>query len=60
MTSLGVPELLRASHIKSWAQCDSDAERLDVFNCLLLGPHLERVHHAQGWRRRGRVARTRR
>ena len=29
-------ELLRASHIKSWARCDSDAERLDVHNGLLL------------------------
>ena len=34
-------ELLRASHIKPWADCKSDAERLDVFNGLLLAPHLE-------------------
>jgi hypothetical protein len=41
ITGLAVPELLRASHIKPWADCDSDAERLDVFNGLLLAPHLD-------------------
>lgn len=40
-TGLDVVELLRASHIKPWASCDSDAERLDVFNGLLLAPHLD-------------------
>jgi putative restriction endonuclease len=30
------PELLRASHIKPWADCSTDAERLDVFNGVLL------------------------
>jgi predicted restriction endonuclease len=34
-------ELLRASHIKPWADCETDAERLDVFNGLLLAPHLD-------------------
>jgi hypothetical protein len=41
LTGLAVPELLRASHIKPWAACDTDAERLDVFNGLLLAPHLD-------------------
>ena len=41
ITGLGVPELLRASHIKPWADCDTDAERLDVFNGLLLAPHFD-------------------
>jgi putative restriction endonuclease len=41
ITGLAVPELLRASHIKPWADCVSDAERLDVFNGLLLAPHLD-------------------
>jgi hypothetical protein len=41
VTGLAVPELLRASHIKPWADCESDAERLDVFNGLLLAPHLD-------------------
>lgn len=38
---LAVPVLLRASHIKPWADCDLDAERLDVFNGLLLSAHLD-------------------
>jgi hypothetical protein len=41
ITGLGVPELLRASHIKPWADCANDSERLDVFNGLLLAPHLD-------------------
>jgi len=41
VTGLAVPELLRASHIKPWADCANDAERLDVFNGLLLAPHLD-------------------
>lgn len=41
ITGLAVPDLLRASHIKSWSDCETDAERLDVFNGLLLAPHLD-------------------
>jgi putative restriction endonuclease len=41
ITGLAVTELLRASHIKPWADCETDAERLDVFNGLLLAPHLD-------------------
>ena len=41
ITGLDVPDLLRASHIKPWADCGTDAERLDVFNGLLLAPHLD-------------------
>jgi putative restriction endonuclease len=33
--------LLRASHIKPWKDCESDAERLDVYNGLLLAAHLD-------------------
>lgn len=43
VTGLAVPELLRASHIKPWAVCPTDAERLDVFNGILLAPHLDAV-----------------
>ena len=46
ITGLAVPELLRASHIKPWADCDTDAERLDVFNGLLLAPHLDAAFDA--------------
>jgi putative restriction endonuclease len=41
VTGLAVTDLLRASHIKPWAACATDAERLDVFNGLLLAPHLD-------------------
>lgn len=41
LTGLAVRDLLRASHIKPWADCASDAERLDVFNGLLLAPHFD-------------------
>ena len=43
ITGLDVPELLRASHIKPWVDCNTDAERLDIFNGLLLAPHLDAV-----------------
>jgi hypothetical protein len=38
--------LLRASHIKPWAQCETDAERLDVYNGLLLAAHLDAAFDA--------------
>ncbi len=41
ITGLAVPALLRASHMKPWAHCATDAERLDVWNGLLLAPHLD-------------------
>lgn len=48
VTGLAVPQLLRASHIKPWAACASDDERLDVFNGLLLAPHLDALFDG-GW-----------
>lgn len=36
LTGMSDPGLLRASHIIPWAECESDAERLDVHNGLLL------------------------
>lgn len=41
VTGLAVPELLRASHARPWAECTSDAERLNVFNGFLLGVHID-------------------
>lgn len=41
VTGLDLPEALRASHAKPWAQCATDAERLDVFNGFLLTAHLD-------------------
>lgn len=48
VSGLDVVELLRASHIKPWAKCDTDSERLDVFNGLLLAPHLDALFDG-GW-----------
>jgi hypothetical protein len=39
LTGIGEPELLRASHIVAWADCETDAERLNVHNGLLLAAH---------------------
>jgi hypothetical protein len=36
-----LPELLQASHAKPWADCATDAERLDVFNGFLLSAQLD-------------------
>ena len=41
VTGIAIPELLRASHAKPWAACATDAERLNVFNGLLLCAHLD-------------------
>jgi hypothetical protein len=46
ITGLAVTDLLRASHIKPWADCESDADRLDVFNGFLLAPHLDATFDA--------------
>ncbi len=40
ISGLNVPELLRASHAKPWVS-STDAERLDVYNGLLLAAHLD-------------------
>lgn len=41
VTGLAIPALLKASHIKPWKDCATDAERLDVYNGLLLAPHFD-------------------
>jgi predicted restriction endonuclease len=46
VTGVAEPRLLRASHIKPWARCESDAERLDVHNGLLLAAHLDAAFDA--------------
>ncbi|MGT2506863.1 HNH endonuclease [Cupriavidus basilensis] len=48
VTGLALSPLLRASHIKPWAKCQSDDERLDVFNGLLLAPHIDALFDG-GW-----------
>jgi putative restriction endonuclease len=46
VTRVAQPALLRASHIKPWAKCATDAERLDVYNGLLLAAHLDAAFDA--------------
>lgn len=41
VTDVAIPEVLRASHIKPWAECDTDEERLDVYNGFLLTANLD-------------------
>lgn len=36
LTGITDPELLRASHIVPWSECETDAQRLDVHNGILL------------------------
>lgn len=46
LTSITEPALLRASHIVAWVDCESDAERLDVFNGFLLSAHWDAAFDA--------------
>lgn len=48
VTGLAVTGLLRASHIKPWAVCNDDNERLDVYNGLLLAPQVDALFDG-GW-----------
>ena len=46
VTGIRHPRLLRASHIVAWADCETDAERLNVYNGLLLAAHLDAAFDA--------------
>ncbi|NBC32284.1 MAG: HNH endonuclease [Alphaproteobacteria bacterium] len=46
LTGITHPRLLRASHMKPWAACETDAERLDIHNGLLLAAHLDAAFDA--------------
>ncbi|MCL2128797.1 MAG: HNH endonuclease [Treponema sp.] len=41
ITSINIPEILRASHIKPWADCDNDSDRLNVYNGFLLSANYD-------------------
>ena len=41
VTGVAIPEILRASHALPWAECETDAQRLDVFNGFLLTANLD-------------------
>lgn len=40
VTGIGMPEMIRASHIKPWRE-SSDKERLDRYNGLMLAAHVD-------------------
>jgi len=44
VTGIGVPEVLRASHSKPWAECQHDHERLNVYNGFLLSANLDALY----------------
>ena len=46
VTGVRHPRLLRASHIVPWADCETDAERLNIHNGLLLAAHLDAAFDA--------------
>ena len=46
VTGISESALLRASHIRDWARCNSDRERLTVFNGLLLAAHVDAAFDA--------------
>lgn len=41
VTGITVSEILRASHAKPWADCETDGERLNVYNGFLLSANLD-------------------
>lgn len=46
VTGVALPQALRASHAKAWALCESDVERLDVYNGFLLSANLDALFDA--------------
>ena len=41
VTGVAIPEILRASHALPWVECETDGQRLDVFNGFLLTANLD-------------------
>lgn len=41
VSGVDMPELLIASHIKPWCDCNNDNERLDQYNGLMLAPNID-------------------
>jgi putative restriction endonuclease len=46
ITGISERALLRASHTKPWADCETDEERLDVYNGFLLAAHFDAAFDA--------------
>jgi putative restriction endonuclease len=58
ISGIGDRALLRASHTKPWADCETDEERLDVYNGFLLAAHLDAAFDAALIFRRSRARHT--
>ena len=43
LTGVSDKRFLIASHIKAWSECDTNAERLDGYNGLLMSPNADRL-----------------
>jgi len=41
VSSIDIHEMLRASHIKPWADCDNDSDRLNIYNGFLLSANYD-------------------
>lgn len=41
VSAVAIPEMLRASHAVPWSECETDGQRLDVFNGFLLTANLD-------------------
>jgi predicted restriction endonuclease len=46
VTSIDVPQLLKASHAKPWKDCETDSDRLNVYNGFLLSANLDSLFDA--------------
>lgn len=42
LTNIGQEEMLTASHIRPWRRCETDDQRLDVYNGILLSPNWDK------------------
>ncbi|WP_211342271.1 HNH endonuclease [Litorilituus sediminis] len=43
LTGVDIKEMLIASHIKPWAECENDSERLDGANGIMLCAHIDKL-----------------
>jgi hypothetical protein len=41
VTGIAIPQVLKASHAKPWKDCETDAERLNVYNGFLLSANMD-------------------
>jgi hypothetical protein len=46
VTTVDIPQMLKASHAKPWKDCDTDSDRLNVYNGFLLSANLDSLFDA--------------